>query len=310
MSFFGDDIESQMGRALFQQDLYRRMFDDFERRYDNQRESEFQERLKKQDEFWKRVNGLIESINSTISDIDNFYNNTNLAEALNENRRVFHVINKLNVYREEYQLVAREYFSRTPDDNESFLQEHFMPQALKYYKILNVHVLSIQPFILMTKTFNDASKNFYGPIDERITAITENEDLGLLEFDREGWDSAYINYDEAKVAWGDANIAIIENWDPWVEKDIHAILDGYAKVTAAMYSAGKNFTKHLEKVEKLLDKIWEIRKTAEMAVQVSTPPIQAPDTFTKIEKLAHLFQAGAITGDEFAAKKRELLGEI
>ena len=185
-----------------------------------------------------------------------------------------------------------------------------MPEALKYYKILNVHTLSLQPFILVNKTFNDASKNFYGPIDERITAITENEDVGPLEFDREGWTSAYSNYDEAKVAWGDVNVAIIKNWDPWAEKDIHAILDDYAKVTSAMYRAGNDFIKHLEKVEKLLDKIWEIRKTAELTVQVVTPNIQAPDTFTKIEKLAHLLQVGAITQDEFKVKKRELLEEI
>ena len=309
MSLFGNDIESQMGRALFQQDLYRRMFDDFERRDDAEHEARFQEQLKQQEEFWERVHSLIKSISDTYSDIYNFYQQE-ISQSLNENGRVLQVMDKLSEFRAEYDLVLKEYLSCSPETIEKFLQDTFMPEALKYYKILNLHTLSLQPFILVNKTFNDASKNFYGPIDERITAITENEDVGPLEFDREGWNSAYSNYDEAKVAWGDVNVAIIKNWDPWAEKDIHAILDDYAKVTSAMYRAGNDFIKHLEKVEKLLDKIWEIRKTAELTVQVVTPNIQAPDTFTKIEKLAHLLQVGAITQDEFKVKKRELLEEI
>jgi hypothetical protein len=310
MSFFDNDFESQMGRALFQQDLYRRMFDDFERRDDAKHELEIQERLKKQNDFWERINVLIESINSTTSELDSFYANKDLAEALNENGRVFHVINKMNEYREEYQVVAKEFISRNSEGNESFIQEQFMPKALKYFRILNIHVLSLQPFILMSRTFNDASGNFYGPIDERITAITENEDLRTLDFDREAWNSAYISYDEAKVAWGDANVAVINDWDPWAVKDIQKTLDDYAKVTATMYRAGNNFKEHLDKVEKMLEKVWEIRKTAEIATQVSQPSNQAQDSFSKIEKLAHLLQIGAITEDEFKTKKSELLGEI
>ena len=162
----------------------------------------------------------------------------------------------------------------------------------------------------MDKTFKDASRNFYGPIDERITAITENEDIGPLEFDREGWNNAYNDYDNAKVAWGDANVAIIKNWDPWTETDIHAILDDYAKVTGAMYRAGNDFIKHLEKVERLLEKIWEIRKTAELTAQVQGRPNQESGNFEKIEKLARLFQSGAITEEEFSTKKAELLKNI
>jgi len=242
--------------------------------------------------------------------LDSFYENRDLAEALNENRRVFHVINKMNEYREEYQVVAQEYLSQNSEGIESFLQERFMPKALQYFRILNIHALSLQPFILMSRTFNDASKNFYGPIDERITAITENEDLISLDFDREAWNSAYITYDEAKVAWGDANVAIIKDWDPWTEKNIQKTLDDYAKVTATMYRAGNNFIKHLDKVEKMLEKVWEIRKAAEIATQVSQPNNQAQDSFSKIEKLAHLLQIGAITEEEFKTKKSELLGEI
>jgi hypothetical protein len=310
VSLFGNDFESQMGRALFQQDLYRRMFDDFERRDDARHELEFQERLKKQDDFWEKINGLIETINSTTSDLDSFYADRDLAEALNENGRVFHVINKMNEYREEYQVVAKEFISRSSEGNEIFINQQFMPKALKYFKVLNIHALSLQPFILMSRTFNDASRNFYGPIDERITAITENEDLRNLDFDREAWNSAYITYDEAKVAWGDANVAIIRDWDPWIEKDIQKTLDDYAKVTATMYRAGNNFIKHLDKVEKMLERVWEIRKAAEIAAQVSQPNNQAQDSFSKIEKLAHLLQIGAITEEEFKTKKSELLGEI
>jgi hypothetical protein len=60
----------------------------------------------------------------------------------------------------------------------------------------------------------------------------------------------------------------------------------------------------------MLEKVWEIRKTAEIATQVSQPSNQAQDSFSKIEKLAHLLQIGAITEDEFKTKKSELLGEI
>jgi hypothetical protein len=77
-----------------------------------------------------------------------------------------------------------------------------------------------------------------------------------------------------------------------------------------MYSAGNKFIKHLEKVEKLLEKIWEIRKTAELTAQVQGGANQEPDNFAKIEKLARLFQSGAITEAEFASKKAELLRSI
>jgi len=309
MSLFGNDIEAQMGRALFRQDLYTRMFDDYERREDAKSEARFQDWKKENDEFYERVTSLTDSIRETTLDINNFYKQDD-SRALNEGERVFHVMNKLQQFFDEYQLVSNEWLSTTPETNKKFLQDTFLPAALKYYKILNVHALSLQPFILMNKTFKDATKNFYGPIDERITAITENEDIGPLEFDREGWNNAYNDYDNAKVAWGDANVAIIENWDPWTEKDIHAILDEYAKVTGAMYSAGNKFIKHLEKVEKLLEKIWEIRKTAELTSQVGGGVKQEPDGFAKIEKLAQLFQSGAITEAEFASKKAELLKSI
>jgi hypothetical protein len=91
---------------------------------------------------------------------------------------------------------------------------------------------------------------------------------------------------------------------------LNAILGDYAKVTGAMYRAGNDFIKHLEKVEKLLEKIWEIRKTAELTAQVQGGANQEPDNFAKIEKLAQLFQSGAITEAEFASKKAELLKSI
>jgi hypothetical protein len=309
MSLFGNDIEAQMGRALFRQDLYTRMFNDYERREDAKSEARFQDWKKENDAFYERVTSLTHSIGETTRDINDFYKQDD-SHALNENNRVFQVMNKLEQFFDEYRLVANEWNSTTPETNEKFLQDTFLPAALKYYKILNIHALSLQPFILMNKTFKDASKNFYGPIDERITAIHENEDIRPLEFDREGWNNAYNDYDNAKVAWGDANVAIIKNWDPWTETDIHAILDDYAKVTGAMYSAGNKFIKHLEKVEKLLEKIWEIRKTAELTAQVQGGANQEPDNFAKIEKLARLFQSGAITEAEFASKKAELLRSI
>ena len=67
---------------------------------------------------------------------------------------------------------------------------------------------------------------------------------------------------------------------------------------------------NLEKVEKLLEKIWEIRKTAELTAQVQGGANQEPDNFAKIEKLARLFQSGAITEAEFASKKAVLLKSI
>jgi|LakMenEpi03Aug12_release.lakeMendotaPanAssembly.Ray.scaffolds.fasta_scaffold453540_1 hypothetical protein len=309
MSLFGNDIEAQMGRALFQQDLYTRMFNDYERREDAKSEARFQDWKKENDEFYERVTSLTNSIGETTRDINNFYKQDE-SLSLNEDGRVFHVMNKLKQFFDEYQLVFNEYISCSTEASKKFLQDTFLPVALKYYKILNVHVLSLQPFILMSKTFKEASKNFYGPIDERITAITQNEDIGPLEFDREGWNNAYNDYDNAKVAWGDANVAIIKNWDPWTETDIHAMLGDYAKVTSAMYRAGNDFVKHLEKVEKLLEKIWEIRKTADLTAQFGGGVKQEPDGFAKIEKLAQLFQSGAITETEFASKKAELLKNI
>ena len=305
MSLFGNDIEAQMGRALLQQDMYRRLFDDYERKQN----ADFQEWKKDNDEFHERVSSLIKSIRETTDDINNFYTQDE-AHVLNEDRRVLHVMNKLGQFYNEYELVSNGYFSCSPDASRKYLQDIFLPAALKYYKILNVHTLSLQPFILMNKTFNEAFKNFYGPIDERVEAVFQNEDIGPLEFDRDGWNDSWNSYDAAKVAWGDANVAIIKNWDPWTETDIHAILGDYAKVTGAMYRAGNDFIKHLEKVEKLLEKIWEIRKTAELTAQVQGGANREPDNFAKIEKLAQLFQSGAITEAEFASKKAELLKSI
>jgi hypothetical protein len=286
------------------------MFDGHDKRQD----VEDQEYAKAHQEFLDNFNDLVTSITDAKTNLNKFYSENDL-HFLNENNRVFHSMTRLQVYTDEFM----DQWKQVPDvdgpnyksgDHTKHLKEKFIPYALSFFKILQIQSLSIQPIILMKQTFNDASKNFYGPIDERITAINENEDIGPLEFDREGWNNAYNDYDNAKVAWGDANVAIIKNWDPWTETDIHAILDDYAKVTGAMYSAGNKFIKHLEKVEKLLEKIWEIRKTAELTAQVQGGANQEPDNFAKIEKLARLFQSGAITEAEFASKKAELLKSI
>ena len=286
------------------------MFDDYDRRQD----LEDQEYAKAHQEFLDNFNNLVTSITDAKTNLDKFYSENDL-HFLNENKRVFHAMTRL----EEFSIEFVNQWNQIPDvdspnyksgDHTKHLKEKFIPYALNFFKLLQIQSLSIQPIILMKQTFNDASKNFYGPIDERITAITENEDIGSLEFDREGWNNAYNDYDNAKVAWGDANVAIIKNWNPSTETDIHAILDDYAKVTGNMYRAGNDFIKHLEKVEKLLAKIWEIRKTAELTAQVQGRANQESDNFAKIEKLARLFQSGAITEEEFSTKKAELLKNI
>ena len=310
MSLFGSGFESQMSRALFQQDIYRRMFDDYDKRQD----LEDQEYAKAHQEFLDNFNNLVTSITDAKTILNKFYSENDL-HFLNENRRVFNTMTQLQVHADEFM----EQWKQIPDvdgpnyrsgDHTKHLKEKFIPHALSFFKILQIQSLSIQPVILMKRTFNDASKNFYGPIDERASAVVQNEDIGPLEFDRDGWNDSWNSYDAAKVAWGDANVAIIKNWDPWIETDIHAVLDDYAKVTGAMYRAGNDFVKHLEKVEKLLEKIWEIRKTAELTAQVQGGANQEPDNFAKIEKLARLFQSGAITEEEFSAKKAELLKDI
>ena len=35
-----------------------------------------------------------------------------------------------------------------------------------------------------------------------------------LSLEADGWNEAWHKYDAAKVSWGDANVAIIKNWDP------------------------------------------------------------------------------------------------
>jgi hypothetical protein len=309
MSFFGNDLESQMSRALFRQDLYSRMFDDYERRQDAKSEAEFQDWKKEHDEFWENINSLIESINETSQEINNFHH-TEASVALNENGRVIKVLEKLEEHQQSYNLVAKEFMECSPDQSKNFAQQKYKPVALMYFKILNTHALSLQPVTLVAQTFDEATKKFYGPIDDRITAVFENEDATNLEIDRDGWNEAWHKYDAAKVAWGAANVAIINNWDPWTETNIQSILDDYARVTGAMYRAGNEFVKHLEKAEKLLEKIWEIRKTAELTTQVQSGANQELDNFEKIEKLARLFQSGAITEEEFSAKKAELLKDI
>ena len=61
---------------------------------------------------------------------------------------------------------------------------------------------------------------------------------------------------------------------------------------------------------KVLKKIWEMRKSAEIRTQANTGVSPELDVFGIIEKLLELLNKGAITQEEFSEKKAELLKKI
>jgi len=317
MGLFGNSLEAQLGRALFQQDLYRRMFDAYEHR----KSAEYIADKKAEEEFWGNYNKLLDSIVSAKSDLDNFYQRTDLY-LIAEVSQIKSALNKLEELRKDFidkfndipkgdEATGWAFFaSRESQDYESHLKEDFIPHALSYFKILTTHLWSIQPIILMEKSLSEAKKSYLGPIEDRLASVLASEDLATLDFDRDGWNASWTEYENKKNMFYEASYEIVKTWDPWKEKDIEAILTKYALTTTTMKSAGDNFTKHLERVEKKLEKIWEIKKSVEISSQAVKLGSQELDNFSKIEKLAKLLEAGAITKAEFAAKKAELLKGI
>ena len=317
MGLFGNSLEAQLGRALFQQDLYRRMFDAYEHR----KSAEYIADKKAEEEFWGNYNKLLDSIVSAKSDLDNFYQRTDL-HLIAEVSQIKSALNKLEELRKDFidkfndipkgdEVTGWAFFaSRESQDYESHLKEDFIPYALSYFKILTTHLWSIQPILLMEKSLSEAKKSHLGPIEDRLASVLASKDLATLDFDRDGWNASCTEYENKKNMFYEASYEIVKTWDPWKEKDIEAILTKYALTTTSMKSAGDNFTKHLERVEKKLEKIWEIKKSVEISSQAVKLGSQELDNFSKIEKLAKLLEAGAITKAEFAAKKAELLKGI
>lgn len=317
MGLFGNSLEAQLGRALFQQDLYRRMFDAYEHR----KSAEYIADKKAEEEFWGNYNKLLDSIVSAKSDLDNFYQRTDLL-LIAEVSQIKTALNKLEELRKDFidkfndipkgdEATGWAFFaSRESQDYESHLKEDFIPYALSYFKILTTHLWSIQPILLMEKSLSEAKKSYLGPIEDRLASVLASQDLATLDFDRDGWNASWTEYENKKNMFYEASYEIVKTWDPWKEKDIEAILAKYSLTSTTMKSAGDNFTKHLERVEKKLEKIWEIKKSVEISSQAVKLGSQELDNFSKIEKLAKLLEAGAITKAEFAAKKAELLKGI
>lgn len=314
---FGNSLEAQIGRALFTQDLLRRMLDSYEQR----KNSEYAANKKAEEEFWDNYNQLLDSIGKTKSELDNFYQRDDL-HFLNEENRVRDAILKLEELRQVFvsqfneipkgdQATGWSYFAaRENQDYETHIRTDFIPNALIYFKTLTTHFFSIQPIILLMETTNKITHDLYESIDERLSHFNENQDFATLEFDRKSFDSAQENFVQSRVKLYDANLQIIETWDPWLEKDIESILKNYETVSVAAYQAGEKFMKHLLQVESLLKKIWEMRKSAEIRTQANTGVSPELDVFGIIEKLLELLNKGAITQEEFSEKKAELLKKI
>lgn len=317
MGLFGNNLEAQVGRALFQQDLYRRMFDAYEHR----KSAEYAADKKAEEEFWGNYNKLLDSIHSTKSDLDNFYGrkDLHLFFDVGQIRSAFH---KLEELRKEFAVKLSKipkgdlatgwasFANRESQDYEVHLREEFIPFALNYFKTITTHLWSIQPLLLMEQSVSSTKKNFFDPIDERVKAVSVNIDFPTLEFDRDGWETSWSNYEASKGMLINTSNAIVNSWDPWKEKDIEAVLKNYAAATVEVQSTAEIFAKNLVKVEEKLEKIWEIRKSVEISNEVKNKSRQEMDSFAKIEKLAKLLESGAITKAEFSSKKAELLKKI
>ena len=315
VTLFGKSLEAQVSRALFQQDLYRRMLDAYQERINKEN---FQSK-KSEEEFWSNYNKLIESISSTKEEIDNFYQKSDLylfpnkelaREALirlEELRKDF--LKKYDGIPKGEQATGWAYFANKESrDIKEHLKEDFIPYALNYFKLLNNHLSSLQPILFVHTCMSEMPEIATGSLEERYSAVTRNAQFSELEIDPVGWDQSWKAYKECKVILEKTNAEIIESWEPWGERDVEAILRTYEAVIKKSKLAADDFLKKLNKIENKIDKIWEMKKQQEISGKSN--PNKEPDTFEKIEKLAKLLEIGAITEAEYAAKKTELLKRI
>jgi hypothetical protein len=162
----------------------------------------------------------------------------------------------------------------------------------------------------MEQSISSAKKNFFDPIDGRVKAVSLNADFPTLAFDRDAWETSWSNYEASKIRLINTSNELVNSWDPWKEKDIEAVMKNYAAGTLEVQATVEIFAKNLARVEEKLEKIWEIRKSVEIANEEKGNSQKEMDNFVKIEKLAKLLESGAITKEEFSAKKAELLKKI
>ena len=317
MTLFGSSLEAQVSRALFQQDLYRRMLDAYQERVSK----ENFESKKSEDAFWANYDKLIESIATTKTEIDNFYQKSDLylfpikeqaqnaLIKLEELRAEF--VKKYNGMPKGEQATGWAFFANKESrDIKDYLKEDFIPFALDYFKVINNHLSSLQPIIFMNASMKEIQQGVLGTLDQRYLEATRNPEFADLELDHELWEQSWLDFKNCNEALQKSNMEIIESWDPWTEKDIESILRKYENSTNQTISAGKTFIKLLEKVEEKLEKIWTIRKQVEISNQLKSKKDEGLDVFEKIEKLARLLEQGAITQKEFSEKKAELLKKI
>ena len=317
MTLFGNSLEAQLSRALFQQDLYRRMLDGYQERVNKEKF----ESKKSEEEFWSNYDKLLESISTTKTEIDNFYQKSDLY-LFPRKEQAREALTKLEILRREFlekydgipkgeQATGWAFFANKESrDIKDYLMEDFIPFALGYFKSISNHLSSLQPIIFLHTSMTELQQSALGTLDERYFEVTQNAEFSDLEFDKEAWDKAWVDYKNCKGTLLKANVEIIDSWEPWAEKDIEVILRRYEGVYNLTIQAAKLFAKHLEKVEKKLEKIWEIRKKLEISNQIRATGDEELDTFAKIEKLAKLLEQGAITQKEFSQKKAELLKKI
>jgi hypothetical protein len=317
MTLFGNSLEAQLSRALFQQDIYRRMLDAYQERVSKEKF----ESKKSEEEFWSNYDKLVESISTTKTEIDNFYQKNDLY-LFPKKEQAREALIKLENLRREFlekydgipkgeQATGWAFFANKESrDIKDYLKEDFIPFALSYFKTINIHLSSLQPILFMHASMTEMRQGAVGTLSQRYLEVTRNTEFANLEFDHALWDQSWLNYKNSNEVLEKANTEIIDGWDPWAEKDIESILRKYEGVVNLTVNAANIFTKLLEKVEKKLEKIWEIRKRVEISNEINPTVEEELDVFAKIEKLARLLEQGAITQKEFSQKKAELLKKI
>jgi hypothetical protein len=315
VTLFGNSLEAQVSRALFQQDLYRRMLDAYQERINKEN---FQSK-KSEEEFWSNYNKLIESISSTKAEIDNFYQKTDLylfpnkqiaresLTRLEELRKNF--LQKYEGIPKGEQATGWAYFANKESrDIKEHLKDDFIPFALNYFKLLSNHLSSLQPFLFIHSCMTETPELATGSLEERYSAVMRSAQFSELENDSVGWDQSWKTYKECQVTLQKTHTEIINSWEPWGERDVEAILRAYEVVVKKSKLAADDFLKKLSKIENKIDKLWEMKKQQEISGKGNSS--KEPDTFEKIEKLAKLFELGALTEAEYVAKKAELLKRI
>lgn len=315
MTLFGNSLEAQVSRALFQQDLYRRMLDAYQERINKEN---FQSK-KSEEEFWSNYNKLIESITSTKAEIDNFYQQSDLY--LFPNKQLANeALTKLEELRKNFlkkydgipkgeQATGWAYFANKESrDIKEHLKDDFIPHALDYFKLLNNHLTSLQPILFVHACMTGMPEIATGILEQRYSAAISSAQFSELELDKTRWDQSWKAYVECKAILLKTNTQIIDSWQPWGESDIEAILRDYEVVVKKSKLAADDFMKLLNKIERKIDKLWEMKKRQEISGKSNSA--KEPDTFEKIEKLAKLYELGAITESEYLAKKAELLKRI